>query len=493
MQSPNFDETDVQSLQSQLRELQTRQAELEATIANYVSLYDSSPVGCVTLTLDGVISQCNLSLALLFGATPEALTGSQLGMFVNQRDQQTLSTRLAQAFTTRLPQSCLLQLRIGIDRSCIALFDVCLGPDRDLLHGTMTDMTKRLHVLNSARKFEMNAREDWRISGFGHWYLDLGTKTLEWTAEVFDLFEVDPRVSGTNYDVFLNAIHPEDRQKVDDAYAQSLQDRQPYAIEHRLLMADGRVKWISEACRTEFDPQGKPLRSVGIVQDITARVQADVQKLANERSLRNTLVREVHHRIKNNLQGMIGILSEFGRAHPEIKQVIKQVIGQVQSIAVIHGLQGQDNRSQVRLCELTQEVAKGVGALWFTHLAVGIPNAWERRAIAVEDAVPMALALNELMVNAVKHSHPSKSPVRVSLDHADTNGAVQISIVNKGHCLITKGAIDDLGGIGLQLVQALLPRDGVKLSYSARDGLVHTELLVSPPVISFDESVSTSS
>lgn len=74
----------------------------------------------------------------------------------------------------------------------------------------------------------------------------------------------------TIHTAFLDAIHPDDREIVDKAYTNSLVTKKPYNIVHRLLYDDGSVKWVKEVCRTEFHPKtGKPLYSIGTVQDIT--------------------------------------------------------------------------------------------------------------------------------------------------------------------------------------------------------------------------------
>ena len=97
------------------------------------------------------------------------------------------------------------------------------------------------------------------------------------------------------------------------------------------------------------------------------------QRLLNEAAHRNLLVREVHHRIKNNLQGIIGMLRQFGQQYPQTAEPIMQAIGQVQGIAVIHGLRGRADPSSVQLCELTSVIAAEVSALWQTPVRVDLP------------------------------------------------------------------------------------------------------------------------
>lgn len=114
-----------------------------------------------------------------------------------------------------------------------------------------------------------------RIANIGSWRLDLLSNQLSWSDEIFHLFEIDPARSPATYEAFLNVIHPEDRDRVNRAYNDSLVKRTAYEITHRLLMPDGRIKWVCERCRTNYDADGKPLYSQGTVQDVTERRQAE--------------------------------------------------------------------------------------------------------------------------------------------------------------------------------------------------------------------------
>ncbi|MCM2288071.1 MAG: PAS domain S-box protein [Sulfuritalea sp.] len=115
-----------------------------------------------------------------------------------------------------------------------------------------------------------------RIAHVGSWTLDVVSGELIWSDEIFRLFEIAPTQFGATYQAFLDAIHPEDRDAVNQAYAESLKNRLPYEISHRLRMRDGRIKWVQEKCLSDFDAAGKPLRSHGTVQDVTERKLAEL-------------------------------------------------------------------------------------------------------------------------------------------------------------------------------------------------------------------------
>lgn len=126
-----------------------------------------------------------------------------------------------------------------------------------------------------------------RIAQLGSWELDRASGRLYWSDEVFRIFEIDKNQFPSSYDAFLNAIHPNDREAVDQAYTDSLKTREPYNIVHRLRMGDGRIKWVREQGTSDFDVDSKPIRSSGTVQDITERIRegAEREALSRERML----------------------------------------------------------------------------------------------------------------------------------------------------------------------------------------------------------------
>lgn len=142
-----------------------------------------------------------------------------------------------------------------------------IGRDMSALKQAEEAMQASLDQLNEAQ----------RIAKLGSWTLDLRSNRLDWSDEIFRIFEIDPTKFGASYEAFLNAIHPDDREAVNAAYSDSLKTRQPYEITHRLLMADGRVKHVQERCETVFGSDGTPLVSHGTVQDVSAHMEAEAR------------------------------------------------------------------------------------------------------------------------------------------------------------------------------------------------------------------------
>jgi len=142
---------------------------------------------------------------------------------------------------------------------------------------------------------ERTLRESQEIAKIGQWRLDLLNDHLDWSKAIYDLFEVDPDGFDATYDAFLDAVHPEDRDRVSAAYAASIANKLPYDITHRLLLKNGTVKHVRELCRTEYDQSGHPILSIGTVQDISdiKRSEQQTKRLLEQQTCINELALEL--------------------------------------------------------------------------------------------------------------------------------------------------------------------------------------------------------
>lgn len=117
---------------------------------------------------------------------------------------------------------------------------------------------------NSARLEEAQ-----RIAKVGNWEWDIAGQRLHWSRELYRIFGRDPARFTVSYQAFLAAIHPEDRELVQQAVDRALANKQPYSIDHRIKLPDGREKIIHEQAELFCDERGKPCKMVGTAQDIT--------------------------------------------------------------------------------------------------------------------------------------------------------------------------------------------------------------------------------
>lgn len=210
-------------------------------------------------------------------------------------------------------------------------------------------------------------------------------------------------------------------------------------------------------------------------------------------SHRDTLVREVHHRIKNHLQGLIGLVAEQARQRPECCDCLDYVATQLRSVAIVHGLQSRQPNGDTRLCDMLDEMILAMQRSASPSSRIELELQLERGSIRVaeDEAVPIALIANELLHNAAKHGG-AEGDIRVTL--AAAADGVIIEITNTGQLPMDFDFAGERGlGTGLTLVRALLPRRGASLAYSQSGNRAGCRLTLVPPVISLVSTGTMSS
>jgi PAS domain S-box-containing protein len=182
------------------------------------------------------------------------------------------------------------------------------------LVGTHVDITERKLAEMELCLKEDRLRRSQQITHTGTWELNLESNALYWSDEIYRIFELEQTGFGADYPAFLEAIHPDDRDMVNTAYQKSLENRTLYSVDHRLLFPDYRVKWVHEECETTFDEAGKPLISLGTVQDITVWRKAEEDRRCLEQQMQQVqkleslgvLAGGIAHDFNNILMAIIG-------------------------------------------------------------------------------------------------------------------------------------------------------------------------------------------
>ena len=156
------------------------------------------------------------------------------------------------------------------------------------------DISERKAGEQALQLSEQRLREAQQLAAIGSWTLDMGSGALTWSEEVFRIFELDPDRSAPDYGHFLATIHPDDRAVVERAWQTAVAEHVDYAVTHRLLLPDGRIKHVQERGRCSYADDGTPLRALGTVQDVTTRVLAEQALRTSEASHREMFESNPH-------------------------------------------------------------------------------------------------------------------------------------------------------------------------------------------------------
>ncbi|MEY2485133.1 MAG: formate hydrogenlyase transcriptional activator [Verrucomicrobiota bacterium] len=181
------------------------------------------------------------------------------------------------------------------------------------LIGNTLDITEQEELTQELRRREAYLAEAQRLSHTGSFGWDISSGEIFWSDETFRIFELDPKIEITTA-LILQRTHPDDRQAVQQVMECASRDRTEFALEHRLLIPDGSIKYLQVVGRPSTD-EGHRSEFVGAVTDITNHRQAEEKIREQEAELRQILDLTPHHLYVFGTDGGLLYVNQFALAY----------------------------------------------------------------------------------------------------------------------------------------------------------------------------------
>ena len=261
-------ELEVHQVELELQNEELRQARIELE-ASYNELYDFAPVGYFTLGRHGSIEKTNLTGASMLGQPRAQLLGRRLAAFVLPESLPCFNDFLRRVTGGRNKESCMVTLMKHCDTPVFTYIEATgAGPDSDC-RAVVVDITSAEQAKLALKESEERLRLALAATGTGVWEWERGTGDVYWSSECFKIFGI--RSLSPKLRTLEKLLHPEDAPRIRSIVSQALADGGEQSAEYRIIRPNGEIAWIMARGQVQFDKAGKPLRLIGIAQDITER------------------------------------------------------------------------------------------------------------------------------------------------------------------------------------------------------------------------------
>jgi PAS domain S-box-containing protein len=399
-------------------------------------LVEQMPQAAATLTVDGEILSCNHLFADLLGHARGELIHRHLCEFVASPKQPDVRALLRESLGSEI------QFELELQQSDGAPVPVYLritalkeGPRGQCL--IITDQTEQRHYQELQRTQESLrvvserlelAQEAGRIGTY-EWDID-GTGTATWSAIQEDLFGLPKGGFGGRFEDWINAVHPDDRKRVESEVLRAISERDLLDTEYRILRPDGEMRWLEARARVYCDQEGQHRRMVGVSRDITRRKRA-VAALEESNAEKDEFLAILAHELRNPLAPILSaaeIIRNTGTTHPDLQWAREILDRQARIMArLIEDLVDASHLSRQRLGLRKERIE--LAAVVETALETSLSLIEERRHQLTVSLPPGSLALD---ADPVRLAQVFANLLNNAAKYTETGGNIWLTAVQHG-------------------------------------------------------------
>lgn len=218
--------------------------------------------------------------------------------------------------------------------------------------------------------------------------------------------------------------------------------------------------WSYESSRWPFAPKASKATLRGAL--IMVHDETEAREKALELHIKSTMIKEVHHRVKNNLQTVASILRMQSRRtdNLEVQSQLNEAVNRVLAVAVIHEFLSRDDEQAINIRDVCQRIVTQT-----QRAAVGPEKQITLRSqgpaiyLPSQQATACALVANELLLNALEHAFDGRDSGTVLLNLMDEGDQVVLEVVDDGVGLPEQSDAETPGSLGLTIVRTLVVGD----------------------------------
>jgi two-component system CheB/CheR fusion protein len=326
------DVTDRKSVDSALRESEER----------FRLAFDDSSVAMTMVGIDDRFIRVNEAYCRLVGNSQKELLQMGIRDVIDPEDTVELSRNRLPALLGETP-SYHVELRVRHKDGHRIWVDVSSSMVRDesgrlrYSVGQLLDITDRKEAESQLKESQQRLTLATEAAQIGIWDWDLVANNLVWDDRMFVLYGISRQDFTGNYDVWRNALHPEDRARAEADAADALSGIRDFQSRYRIVWPSGEIRFIEGRTIIQRSPDGSPVRVVGINWDFTEHKRLEQQMVHTEKlAALGELVAGVAHEINNPLAAISGCAQLLQRhTDPQVRGDAATIESMVQRAARI--------------------------------------------------------------------------------------------------------------------------------------------------------------
>lgn len=278
-----------------------------------------------------------------------------------------------------------------------------------------------------------------------------------------------------------HGIHPADVERCRATFRGAFDTLEGFSLDYRLLRHDGTYRWMADRGTPFFLSDGTFAGYFGTCLDITDRKQAELSArtaLADARRAirqRDVLLGEVHHRVKNNLQVILSLLSLRMRAvtHPGTREELQNLSRRIQAMGHVQAeIHGEADVSRIVLVDFLRRLSRPLSVLYeCDHIEIHVHG--PEIAIEASAASIVGLIVAELMSNCFCHAFPDGTGRVDMFVEAGADGTVNVKLSDSGPGFRLEEA-ERKGAVGLHIARSLARQGDVDLQHTPGAGALWT-------------------
>ncbi len=278
--------------------------------------------------------------------------------------------------------------------------------------GVDTDINERKQIEQALAQAVTRLALAVRAGGVGTWEYDFVNDRLTWDDQMYKLYGISPQDFSGAYDAWQKGLHPQDREHGDNEIQAARRAEKDFDTEFRVVWPDGSVHALRALALVMRDETGEALSMLGTNWDVTDQ-KLMLKKLQISIFEKDALLREVHHRVKNNLAAIIGLinLQESNLIDPVTKTAFSELGSRVSAMALVHELlYSSENLAQIDLQTYLERLTSQLSHLYQSSGQAQITVAAQGVFIDLDEAIPCGLIVSEQITNSFKYAFPGGQP-----------------------------------------------------------------------------------